>query len=370
MIRQTLPALVLFASLAAQNEVLWYKFEGGGTKAVNYAVGSPAPSQGAITNTLTTPPTSSYSPGRFGQALTSGIAVTPYQGNYVDTGWAPAVTGDYTWAMWMRNSRGSAGPSLTYIAGIPTSGSFRIYGGSSILLTVGGAGGTTYYSTVANVYSLATAGWVHVAFVVDTSAMTGTYYINGVAEAPRTLTALPNISGGDFYIGRQTTANAPSIYDIDEFRFLTRAANAAEVAAWASLNLAGESAFGTACDAALHGFNGLPQLGNLGYGLSVTSSAPGAIGVMAMGLSRTSAGALPLPVDLGTFLPGMVGCGFECSADVSMLMVLDGAGAGVLGFPVLPDPGYDGIEFYAQGLFVGGPRGTASTNPFAFVLGN
>jgi hypothetical protein len=370
MLLRALPVLTLLAALSAQNEVLYYKFEGGGTKALNYAANSPAPAEGPITNTLTTAPTASYNPGWFGTALTSGIAVSPYQGNYVATGWSPAVTGDYTWAMWLRNSRGSPGPSLTYVAGVPASGSFRIYGGSTTLLTVGGAGGTTYYRTIANIYSMATAGWVHVAFVVDTVAMTATYYVNGVPEAPLVLTALPNIVGPDFYIGRQTTTNAPSIYDLDEFRFLTRAASAAEVLSWSSTNLAGESAFGTACDASLRGTNGLPQLGNFAYGLAVASSAPNAVGVMTMGFSRTAAGAMPLPVDLGTFLAGMGGCGWECSADATLLLVLDPAGAGVLGFPVLPVPGYDGVEFFAQGLFVGGPRGVASTNPFAFVFGN
>ncbi len=367
---RSLSALALLTSLAAQNDVLHYKFEGGGTKALNYAPNSPAPGEGAITNTLTTAPTSSFVPGRFGQALTSGITPAPLQANVVDTGWAPSVTGDYSWAMWMYNSRGTAGPSLTYLAGIPVSGAFRIYGGSTILLTVGGAGGTTYYSTVANVYGLATAGWVHVAFVVDTTAMTGTYYINGVPEAPRVLTAMPNITGSDFWIGRQTAAGAPSIYDIDEFRFLTRAVTAPEIAMWATQHPAGDSAFGTACDATLGSTNGLPQLGNVNYALTIGSSAPNGVGVLTMGLSRTSAGALPLPVDLGTFLAGMGGCNWECSAEVSLLTLLDPAGAATLGFQIPPVPGFDGIEFFAQGLFVGGPRGVVSTNPFAFVLGN
>ena len=64
-------------------------------------------------------PLGSFVPGPYGQALQGGSAVSPYQANYVDTGWAPSVTGDYTWAMWMYNSRGNPGPGLTYIAGIP-----------------------------------------------------------------------------------------------------------------------------------------------------------------------------------------------------------------------------------------------------------
>ncbi len=357
-------------SLAAQSQVLYYKFDGVDAKALNYAAPSIAPGQGTVLNSLTTAPTTSTVPGRFGEALTSGITPAPYQANVVDTGWAPNVTGDYTWAMWMNNSRGTAGPSLTYVAGIPVSGAFRIYSGSSILLTVGNAGGGTYYSTVANVYQLATAGWVHVAFVVDTTAMTATYYINGVPEAPRALTGLPNIQGSTFLIGRQLPTAAPSIYDLDEFRFETRAVSATEIAAWATQNGAGSSAFGQGCDAAMAPRNGAPQIGNFFYELAVTSSAPFGVGVVAFGLSRTSVGPIPLPIDLGAYLPGMAGCGFECSPDASVLVVLDGAGSGAQPFPILPDQGLVGIQLYAQGLFVGGPRGNATTNPFAIAVGN
>jgi hypothetical protein len=364
-------AAVVAASLSAQNEVLYYKFEGGGTKALNYAASSPAPGEGPITNTLTTAPTTSFVPGPYGDALTSGVAQTPYQANWVDTGWAPNVTGDYSWAMWMRNSRGNPGPSLTYVAGIPVSGQFRIYSGSSILLTVGGAGGTTYYSTNANVFQLATAGWVHVAFVVDTTAMTATYYINGVPEAPDPLTALPNIVGSTFYIGRQTTANAPSVYDIDEFRFLTRAATAAEVQVWATQNGAGASAFGAGCGGTLTAQNGPPTIGNLTFGMQGTSSAPSSVGVLALGLSRTQWGALPLPLDLGLALGApLAGCQLECSPDVTLTVITDPAGAFQQPFPLLPDPALDGFALYAQTLLLGGPTGLATTNPLAIVLGN
>lgn len=362
-------SLSLAASLCAQNEVLYYKFEGGGNKALNYAMNSPAPGEGPITNTLTTAPTTSFVPGRFGDALTSGTAVAPYQANVVDTGWAPSVTGDYTWAMWVNNLRGSPGPSLTYVAGIPVSGSFRIYGGSSTLLTVGNAGGTTYYRTLANIYQMASAGWVHVAFVVDTTAMTATYYVNGIAEPSVALTALPNISGPTFTIGRQNPTSAPSIYDIDEFRFLTRAATAGEILVWANANGAGSSSFGSGCDATMTTAS-TPAIGNLLYSLDVTAQAPNTVGFMALGLNRNNAGPIALPVDLGTFVSGMGGCPWECSNEVTHLMVLDAQGNGSLPFPIPPLPAFDGVQFYAQGIFVGGPRGLMSTNPVGMVLGN
>jgi hypothetical protein len=364
--------LLCAASLAAQNDILYYKFEGGGNKALNYAEGSPAPGQGMITNTLATAPIESFVPGQFGEALTSGLATapSPYQANWVDTGWSPNVTGDYTWAMWLRNSRGSPGPGLTYIAGTPGGSSFRIYGGSSFLLTVGGAGGATYYSCSANVYQMATAGWTHVAFVVDTAAMTGTYYINGVPEAPDTLTALPNIFGPTFNIGRQSLTSAPSIYDIDEFRFLTRAAPAAEVQAWATSNGAGSSSFGQGCGGQLTAAGGLPQLGSATFGMAITSSAPSTIGVLALGFSRTTWGALPLPLDLGLVFPQLAGCALECSVDATATIVTDGLGAAQQPFPLPASPIFDGLSVYAQGLLLGGPNGLSTTNPFAFVIGN
>jgi hypothetical protein len=361
----------LVSSLAAQNEILYYKFEGGGTKALNYAAGSPAPGQGAITNTLTTSPTGSYVPGRFGSALSASISPTtaPYQANYVDTGWAPNVTGNYTWAMWMRNSRGTAGPSLTYIAGIPVSGMFRIYSGASILLTVGGAGGTTYYSTVANVYQLATAGWVHVAFVVDTTALTATYYINGVAEAPRVLTAAPNIIGNDFYIGVQYVNSYPSIYDVDEFRFLTRAATQAEITQWSTVNTAGSSVFGQGCGATLAPSGGLPQLGNYTYGFTA-AGLPNAVGFTTLGFSRNHFGPVTLPADLGSYVAGMGGCFWECSSEATLLTTLDPAGSATTALPILPQAQYDGLEIFAQSIFIGGPRGMMSTNPVCASIGN
>lgn len=369
MLLRPLVPLCLISALAAQSEVLYYKFDGGGAKALNYAAaGGPAPAEGVITNTLTTAPLDSFVAGRFGKALQGGSAVTPYQANSVATGWAPNVTGSYTWAMWMYNSRGNAGPGLTYVAGIPVSGQFRIYGGSSILLTVGGAGGSTYYATTANIYAMATAGWVHVAFVVDTSNMTATYYVNGVAEVPLTLTALPSIVGADFNIGRQAT-NAPSIYDIDEFRFLTRAATAGEIAVWSTANGAGDVAFGQGCDATMVSTNGPPQLGNVNYGLTATGAVPG-VGFLMIGVSRTNVGPLTLPFDLGLVIPPMTGCQWESSGEVSLLVVLGGGGVGTQALPIPSNPALDGLTLYAQGLFVGGPRTMMSTNPVAIGVGN
>jgi hypothetical protein len=362
--------LATAASLHAQNDVLFYKFEGGGTKAVNYAVGSPAPGEGPILNTLTTAPVESYVAGRFGDALNSGIAVAPVQANYVVTNWSPSVTGDYTWSIWLRNTRLNPAPSLTYVVGIPTGGSFRLFTGGGALFTTGNAGGTTSYATVANVYQLATAGWLHLAFVVDTTAMTATYYVNGVAEPPRVLTGMPNITGTQFNIGRQLTTAAPSIYDIDEFRFLTRAVSAAEIQSWAAQNAAGAGAFGAGCSASLAPLNGPPVLGNVGFGFQGASSAPTSLGVLALGVSRTQWGALPLPFDLGLALPPLAGCQLECSADVTLTVITDAAGAFQQPFPIPPGAIYDGFQLYAQGLLLGGPNGLSSTNPVAVVVGN
>lgn len=369
MLFRTLLPFALAATVSAQSEILHYKFEGGGAKALNYALNSPAPGEGPITNTLTTAPLESFVPGPFGMALQGGAATQPYQAVVVDTGWSPNVTGDYTWAMWLNNSRGNPGPGLTYVAGIPVSGSFRIYGGSSTLLTVGGAGGTTYYRTTANVYQLASAGWVHVAFVVDTVAATTTYYINGVAEAPVALTGAVNITGPTFTIGRQLPTSAPSIYDIDEFRFLTRTATPAEILGWASVNPAGLSTFGQGCDATMTAGNGLPQLGNVLFRMDVQAAA-GGVGFMVLGFSRTTFGALALPVDLGSVFAGMTGCPWEVSNDALILTPLSPVNTASLGFPIPPVPQYDGTEIFAQGLFIGGPRGLMSTNPMAIAIGN
>jgi len=210
---------------------------------------------------------------------------------------------------------------------------------------------------------------VHVAFVVDTGTMTGTYYINGVPEPPRLLTAAPSIVGADFYIGCQYVNTYPSIYDVDEFRFLTRAATAAEITTWATVNTAGSSVFGHGCDASLAPAGGLPQIGNLQYGFSATA-LPGSVGFMTFGFNRNHFGPFALPADLGGYIAGMGGCQWECSSEVTVLTVLGSSGTGTTSFPILPLAQYDGLEVFTQGLFIGGPRGMMSTNPVCASIGN
>jgi hypothetical protein len=39
-------------------------------------------------------------------------------------------------------------------------------------------------------------------------------------------------------------------------------------------------------------------------------------------------------------------------------------------FPILQQPQYDGLEIFAQSIFIGGPRGMMSTNPVCASIGN
>jgi hypothetical protein len=369
----TLSVLVAASAVSAQNEILYYKFEGGaGTKVVNYTPSSsPAPRESPIFSNLPTAPAGSWVAGRFGTALAGGTAVTPYSINRVDTGWNPSsFTGSFSYGLWLRNTNNNPPPSLSYIFGIPTSLQFRVYTGSTTLLTTGNATGTTTTRTTANIYQLATAGWVHVALVVDASALTATYYVNGVAEPTITITGGANFAAGTaFVVGQQLPTLAPSIYDIDDFRFLGRAASAAEVTAWALANPAATSDFGAGCDATMTTTGGIPTIGNLTFGFTATgvSAAPG---TLLLGLSRTSLGAVPLPLNLGLLFPSMGGCNLECSAEFTFPLVLGGGGTGGVGFPILPNPTYDGLNLYAQGILIGGPRGLMTTNPVAVAIGN
>lgn len=364
-----LPLLLAAAPLPAQGtDILFYRFdESYGTSVINYAAGSPAPAEGTIISLLPGTPQASWAPGRFGGALAGSIA-SPNQYNRVDTGWIPGTwTGSLSWAMWVELAYSQPAPSLCYVAGSPTANQFRVFTGTSGLFFTAGLGYASQSST-ANVYQLASQGWVHVAYVADAASLTSVYYINGIAEAPRTITAAPTwTSPVPFTVGQQLVTSPGSVFHIDEFLLTGRVLSAAEVLALASSSRAGDGRYAGGCGGmTLASTGGPPTVGNLLYGLQLTSPTVG-ICLLGIGTNRSSFSGVPLPFDLGSSLGGGP-CLLDTSFESTLFLAL-GPTASV-GLPIPPNQALSGFTVYAQAPGILGGSTFAMSNPFSIGVGN
>jgi len=342
-------ALALSTATASAQELLHYKFDGGcGDKVINYAAGSPAPNEGTIVTNLAGAPAASWKAGVWRGALTGGTTVSPQVHNYVDTGWNPGtITGSMTWASWIKMDPAAPTPSLTYMFGTGTN--FRIFtGGGGFFLTSGWGGSNV--NTVANIQTLARAAWTHLALVLDGSTMTGTYYVNGVPEAPVTLTSAVNWNSTAFFVGKHSSLSYPNIFDLDEFILANRAMSASEIAALAVSPRAGDSVYGSGgCGGlSLQSSGGAPVLGNGSYALSLNSTNAATIAVN-VGSSRCRLlGVLALPFDLGAILPQFAGCVIETDQDVLTFGGSKGPGTLMIPFPIPTAAVLAGVNLYVQ----------------------
>jgi hypothetical protein len=340
-------AIPALGSLLGAQDILFYRFDDAyGTKAVNYAAGSMiAPAQGTIVSGLPNAPASSWVPGKFGAALSAGLSVAQF--NRLDTGWVPnTFSGSFSYALWLK-FRPQTLPSLWYIFGSPTSFAFRVYSGSSGRILTTGFGQTI--TSAAVVHTLAQAGWVHLAFVVDTVNSTCTYYVNGALDSSFALTVTPTwTSTVPFTVGQQLTSSSGSVYDIDEFLFTKRILGAAEVAALAGRSRAADGAYGGGCGGLTLGSNnGPPATGKVTYQLTVTSSAAHAFAV-GVGSNRASLGAIPLPFDLSNIFPTIGTCMLDSSVDLFWIAGAKSTGTTHVGFPIPNFTSLDGITLFLQ----------------------
>jgi hypothetical protein len=363
-------AALLTAATATAQDLLHYKFDDAyGTKVVNYAAGSLAPSQGTIVSSLPGAPAASWAPGRFGAGALAGSIASPNTPNRLDTGWVPGTfTGSLSYALWIKLAYNQAAPSLCYLFGSPTSGQFRAFTGTSGIWFTSGAGFASQ-STLANVYNLANGNWLHLAFVADAASMTATYYLNGVAEPTRTITVAPTwTSPVPFTVGQQLVGSPGSIFDIDEFLLANRAMTAAEIAALAMEPRAGNAGYGSGCGPlSLGSVGGVPALGNLAYALELASPTP-AIALLGIGSNRASWAGQPLPFDLGSLL-GYGPCTIDSSFELATLFAVVGPQPAVFGMPILPSPVFLGTTFYAQAPGLIGGSTYATSNAFAIAIG-
>jgi hypothetical protein len=379
-----LATTLLAASLSAQ-DFLHYKFDSTCTnEVVNYATG---PSAWAANGALGQNSGAPYVPGVFGSALSGGNASLNIA-NYVDSGWSPLaqpLTGDLTLAFFAKE-RVAPGTALNYINGTTLSG--------HRLFTNGIAGRGLYQRNIvasggnpsaldlslpvaaADFQTLAAAGWVHIALVVDSTAATGTWYVNGtqVHQVNGVGPALIN-TGGTYQVGRQLTTNECN-YDLDEWVLSNRAYSATEVLALSLAPKAGDSAYTSGipsqCGAGnvlLRSIGGLPQPGNAGYAYEVTTTTT-SLFLLIAGFDRcTFNGVVPLPLDGTPILPLLNGCWILADAPVAINGV---AVVGAPGVVPLPIPGSVnlGTQIFTQALGIDVATGNSSmSSGFATAIG-
>ncbi|MEE2887272.1 MAG: LamG-like jellyroll fold domain-containing protein [Planctomycetota bacterium] len=224
-------------------DVIYYPFlTGSGTTVTNLGSG---PATGTLATTNTT--NSGWTTGKFDNALAGVDAAGT--GSWVNTGYTAAVTGSFTVAFFMKESFPVANTLSYQISG---RGSFRMFTGgvayeALYLRAWGGApadlilrgpsnqiGGQPYI----NLRAKAAMGWVHIALVVDATAMVATYYVDGSPFSTTPITAPANIlAGSAFMVGMHTSAGLRSNQHLDDFRFSTNAVPPHQIQAWASAKL-------------------------------------------------------------------------------------------------------------------------------------
>mgnify|MGYP000894770781 CR=1 FL=1 len=297
---------------------------------------------------------------------------TPNTGYYVnvDTGWKPSFTGSFSVA-WFQKQRAPYTSTAYLFSNI---GSFRLFHGGVAykglyLRAWGGAPADLILYDPAQTTSVpafdligaSAERWVHVAIVVDAAAMRATWYIDGLPLNPSIpITAPASIAATtNMLLCRHTSTGSSYKHDIDEFRFLTRAAQPAEVLAWSRLRMGEAYAYGKGCGGTLSAQ--APPALSQPFKMDLTGPA-GSVCLVSIGTSRTRLGALALPFDLGLALPYLAGCPWESNLVATLGAATDPAGKGLCVLPIPGDPVLIGMTVFNQGLIVDPASKLSSTN--------
>ncbi len=388
----SLVGLLLLATGAPSQDFIHYKFDANCTnEVINYATGPQAfPGNGTLqSNSVISP----WDVGLFGGCLAGGANVAPAYYNRVVTGWNPAtqtITGDVTIAWFMRLRTGaSLGTTLNYLAGA-ASGGHRLFTNGvagvgllqrSVLVSGGNNAATDFQLPAAttNIQALAAAGWTHVAMVVDSAALTATWYVNGanvfqLTNVPGALISLT----GSYMVGAYTTSatGGGSAYDIDEFLISRRAYTPGEMLALSLAPRAGDgdytSGIGSQCGAGnvtLSSSGGAPFAGNLSYALDVNATTT-SLFILLAGFDRCLfGGVVPLPLDGTPLAPLLNGCWILADAPVTLSGVVV---AGPTSVPIaIPGTTPLGIAIYSQVLALDAATfATSMSSGFASSIGN
>lgn len=236
LMRMAIMTIAIFFTVAIQAqtpELMYYQFEDGGSSVSNVATSAtavgtnPAPILGALTTT---------GPGQFGQGLTG--AGGSGSSDYVNTGWATNLSGDWTMSFYLANWNGT---DFHYLLGDNTASSFRIF-------AAGGAGtnNITLRGPVSNVNITGVSNGAYTIHIVyDSSVPEIRAYVNGVLNTTVSQSSLNITGSGPFKIGAySTSAGLPSGVVMDEFRLYNRALGATEIQNTynANLNVSGNCA--------------------------------------------------------------------------------------------------------------------------------
>ena len=327
-----LAAMVISGVAISQTDIIHYPFlKGSGTSVKNLA--SAGPSTGTIVSQLP----NAWTTGKIDNALRGSNNTSSTSSNYVDTRWKPVIKNDFTVA-WFQKQRVAPGTGLSYVfSGV---GSFRCFTNGVAIRGLwcrewGGAPADLKMKMTTDIQALSIGRWVHVALVVDwTSTKTATWYVNGFLDATIALAAGANVNGtSTMRIGQHSSRTSSFAYDIDDFRFSTRAASPGEIAAWATQWATGKGAGGNSynaspfCTAQL-GSTRVPYLGNVNYSLTLDANKLSSPFILSIGISRTT-----IAFDLGLVFASMRGCQFGSSLDI-LLVGNTGHGFALIPLPI------------------------------------
>ncbi|HZN40210.1 MAG TPA: LamG-like jellyroll fold domain-containing protein [Planctomycetota bacterium] len=349
--RSFLACSLFVGTLCAQQEIVRYAFDSTDTNAVlNYASG---PLAGPKFGNTTWPVEYVYADGRFGNALSASM-YGGLSGIYVATGWQGGYQGALTIAFFLRNDIATSPNEYSPVAGQPN-WSIATGGTAGAGLQLHGWGGPDLNGDFGvPVHTM--PGWNHFAIVVDPVAGQATWYRNGVPATTTPISTGVVFTTGQLFVGADYVNWCGSLYDIDEFVMMGRAASPAEVALMAQAPIASVVPFGTVTNVAVQA-NSLPTAGNLNFALQVSGPA-NTLFLLAAGSSYAQAGAVALPLDLGPIL-GASGQFLRVSPDVSVAGVLLN-GMASLPLPLPDQPQLLGVQLFVQAIALTGGSFVAS----------
>jgi hypothetical protein len=338
--KRSVASILLVGCLSAQQDIVRYTFDSTDTQSViNYASGPlAAPKFG----TTTWPAEYSYVNGRFGNALAASMYMG-LSGKYVLTGWNGGYQGALTIAFFLRNDLATSPNEYSPVAGQP-GWSIATGGSAGPGLQLHGWGGPDVNGDF-GVAVHTMPGWNHFAIVVDPVAGQATWYHNGVPATPTPISTGVVFAGGQMVVGADYVNWCGSLYEIDEFVMMARAATPAEVALMAQAPIASVVTFGNVTPVVMQATS-LPTAGNLGFALQVSGPA-NTLFVLAAGSSYARAGVVELPLDLGTIILGASGQFLRVSPDTSLAGVLSN-GVATVPIPIPDQPQLLGVQLFAQ----------------------
>lgn len=350
-------AVVLAGATSAQTPDLFqYQFnEVRGTSVANTASSTVAPAFGTVNvanwQSDTSRPTF--------QGNEPGFGCIGYRGatgsGWVHTNWQVRQTGSFSIMFWMRRDPASTSTNpFGYAFGDVT---FRAFAAGAA-----GSGITFRGTSIGNVDSVFpvvnTPGvWQHVALVVDDAAGRALWYDNG-SPSTNVISFTPNsfnYSGTRFMaVAAQGDSGLSTFglhYDMDDFRYYTRALSQADIMNVMLAEEPSAGTFGTAC-AGPSGLpviagQGLPALGNGSFAVDLTNAEASRPCALVIGATPAAFGVVDLSAFLGT------GCSLQTDPLVVIASATSGSGAASQPLPIPAGNNLIGLHLYTQWVILG-----------------